>query len=519
VKRLECLPLALVFAGSYISKTTIDKYLELYDKSWIKLHGTMNWYDYPERTIVTTWQISFDEVTSRDEGAAKLLQLWGYFDNQEIWYQLFQWSGYTEAAPSWLQKITDNEIDFLATVDILLNYSLIERGNSNDTYSMHSVVHDWIRASINKKDEDMLQIAITTVGLAVPSVNVRDASIIQGRLLPHATRCSQHLGQVNGVQKIENAYLAGLKNLGDLYHYRGRLTEAEAIYERALAESERTLGAEHDLTLRIVNNIGLLYWSQNRFAKSEAMYDRALVETEKTLGAAHKATLNIMNNMGMLYNSQGRLKEAEAMYERALVGKERAFGAEDVSALDTVYNIGLLYEKQGRLQEAETMYERSLAGTEKALGTEHKSTLETAHHLGQLYEKQGRLAEAEAIYQRALVGSNKALGAENKSTLNIAHYEKQDWLTQAEAIYERELAGKEKVFGAKHTLTISTVNNLGALYAKQGRFVEAEAIYKRILMEYEKELGAEHTEILCLVNSLIDLYKKQDMLAKANAKS
>lgn len=89
VERLGRLPLALVFAGSYISKTTIVKYLELYNKSWAQLHGQMKKRnDYPERTIITTWQISFEEVKLRDEGAAKLLRLWGYLDNQELWYQL-----------------------------------------------------------------------------------------------------------------------------------------------------------------------------------------------------------------------------------------------------------------------------------------------------------------------------------------------------------------------------------------------------------------------------------------------
>jgi len=55
--------------------------------------------DYPERTIITTWQISFNEVERRDTGAAKLLRLWGYLDNQELWYQLLQWPGWENAVP------------------------------------------------------------------------------------------------------------------------------------------------------------------------------------------------------------------------------------------------------------------------------------------------------------------------------------------------------------------------------------------------------------------------------------
>ena len=237
VERLGRLPLALVFAGSYISKTTIVKYLELYENSWSELHVIMkNRHDYPERTIVTTWQISFDELKRRNEGAAKLLRLWGYLDNQELWFRLLQWAGYESAAPGWLRKIMATEISFLGTIDILLNYSLIER-NDGETYSMHTVVHDWIQASINAdKDEGLLQIATTTIGLAVPEDNIRDSWIIQRRILLHVIRWSHHWDQISEASKTEggNAYLASLSKLGNLYADQGRPAEAEAMYDRAL---------------------------------------------------------------------------------------------------------------------------------------------------------------------------------------------------------------------------------------------------------------------------------------------
>jgi tetratricopeptide (TPR) repeat protein len=312
----------LVFAGSYISKTTIVKYLELYNKSWIELHRTMkNRHDYPERTIITTWQISFDEVKLRNEGAAKLLRLWGYLDNQELWFQLLQWPGYERVAPSWLRKITATEISFLTTVDILLTYSLIERNDKSETYSMHAVVHDWIQASINEKnDESLLQIEITTIGLAVPPNDVRDSMTVQRRLLPHVIRWSQHWGQVSDVQQTldKNAYLAGLHNLGDLYRNQGRLAEAEAMYERALVGKEKALGAEHASTLQTVNNLGLLYRNQGRLAEAEAMYERALAGFQKALGADHALTLQTVKNLQNLHKKQGRLSEADAIYQPRL---------------------------------------------------------------------------------------------------------------------------------------------------------------------------------------------------------
>jgi hypothetical protein len=60
------------------------------------------------------------------EGAAKLLQLWGYLESRDDWYELFLWSLYWEQAPSWLPQVADTEVVFLVTLKLLLEFSLVE---------------------------------------------------------------------------------------------------------------------------------------------------------------------------------------------------------------------------------------------------------------------------------------------------------------------------------------------------------------------------------------------------------
>ena len=50
-----------------------------------------------------------------------------------------------------------------------------------------------------------------------------------------------------------------------------RLTEAEAMYQRALAGYEKALGPEHESTLDTVHNLGLLRKDQGKLAEAEAM--------------------------------------------------------------------------------------------------------------------------------------------------------------------------------------------------------------------------------------------------------
>lgn len=66
---------------------------------------------------------------------------------------LFKWSQRQHQAPYWLLEIFKGEITFPDAINMLLDYSLVERNEGVASYSMHLVVHDWIRETLNR-DED-----------------------------------------------------------------------------------------------------------------------------------------------------------------------------------------------------------------------------------------------------------------------------------------------------------------------------------------------------------------------------
>ena len=567
VERLGHLPLALAFAGSFISKTTIAKYLELHGKSWMELHGAMkNPHDYPDRTIVTTWQISFDELVRKDAGAAKLLRLWGYLDNRELWFQLLQWEECKIVAPSWLQDITASENSFLRTIGILLDYSLIER-NENGTYSMHAVVHDWIQASVNRNSDDcLMQIAAITLGQAIPPYGTEYYWHITRRLLPHIDRCS---GYWHGDSELDitvytAAYLDSLHCLGDLYfihgwsvkaeaihnqvlagrtqvngserivtpetHHclgriyleQGNLTEAEVMFDRALMGYEEIYGSDHQETLASLVCLGNLYTKQGRFSEAKIIYDRALTGCNKTLGSEHTIAPDILSGLGSLYRLQGQFAEAEFMYKRALIGEEKIFGLENASTLDVVYNLAEIYLAWGQLTQAKAMSERALVGYEKIFDPEHESVLSVVHMLGNVFHRQGKLAEAEVMYKRALIGEEKTLGLEHISTLDTVHnlaiiYSAWGQLTQTKTMGERALVGYEKVHDPEHESTLAVVNILGDVYHQQGQLAEAEAMLKRALIGRSNILGPEHGYTLSVAETLVQLYTQQGRTSEADA--
>jgi tetratricopeptide (TPR) repeat protein len=398
--------------------------------------------DYPERSVWTTWAISYQAIRERHEHTANLLLLWSFLDNKDLWHGLFaaacSRSGVAAKMLSgWVGDTASSEVKFSRAMQLLCNYSLVEQIQETTSYATHPVVHQWAHHSQGKRfATELSRLTIVAVGWAVPASSTRDYAALQRRLLLHAQACSRQVVERNAVwdREAENGgdgdvdedqerktVLDAVHLLGLLYADQGRLGEAEKMYERALRGKEEALGVGHSSTLDTVNNLGLLYKAQGRLGEAEQMYERALRGYE-ALGLDHESP-DVFNNLGHLYKDQGKLDEAEKMYDRALRGKEEALGVGHSSTLNTVNNLGNLYADQGRLDEAEQMYERALRGYEALGGVrvqQYLPALNTLENMGDLYAKQAESAKAREVYTRALSGLTSVLGPSSERCMGLS---------------------------------------------------------------------------------------------------
>ena len=487
LKLLDGLPLAIAQAGAYLQESGVGlaTYLRFYEQQWSELMesgdvGDAPLQDYPERSVWTTWAISYQAIRDKHKPTANLLLLWSFLDNKDLWYGLFAAACRKSAVASmlseWVGDVASSELAFSRAMQRLRSYSLIEEVEETASYATHPVVHRWARHYQGEQFGVKLgRLAVVIVGLAVPRRSTRDYTNMQRRLLPHAQASSrwtiasqtdQSIGKDgNCDEDVDKGvdikiFLRALHLLGSLYTNQGKLVEAEQMYEQALRGKEEALGPKHTSTLDTVNNLGLLYKDQGKLVEAEQMYERALRGYEEVLGPKHTSTLNTVNNLGILYKNQGKLVEVEQMYERALRGKEEALGSKHTSTLNTVNNLGNLYKNQGKLVKAEQMYERALPGYEEVLGPKHTSTLNTVNNLGILYKNQGKLVEAEQMYERALRGYEEALG---------------DDVVQ------------------RYRPALNTMENMGDLYVEQQQYSKAQAVYAKALSGWLGLLGQSST--------------------------
>src|SRR5262245_51683003 len=94
LERLHGLPLALTQAGSYLRETNMSAvtYAKHYDRTWehlMKKKGRFPLKEYGDRNVLTTWNMSYEQVRKQSEAAARLLEFWGFLDHGELWYGLF----------------------------------------------------------------------------------------------------------------------------------------------------------------------------------------------------------------------------------------------------------------------------------------------------------------------------------------------------------------------------------------------------------------------------------------------
>ena len=520
---LHGLPLALTQAGSYMRETNVSAaaYAKHYDSTWgrlMKKEGRFPLDEYGDRSVQTTWTISYEQVQRRSDGAACLLKLWGFLDSGEVWYELIaackDLAEETDV-PTWLLEMAEDELEFAEVMGLLSRYSLIDGKEGTDSYSMHSVLHRWCSSQAKDEERQALGcLAVELVESSVPSKSETEFWRKRKRIMAHGAYVSRwivkedKLGERQGMKTFIQP--GSFYNLGYLLDDEHR-QQAEQMYQRALAGYEKAWGPDHTKTLDTVNNLGVLYADLGKLEQAEHMYQRALAGKEKAWGPDHTSTLDTVNNLGVLYKALGKLEQAEHMYQRALAGYEKAWGPDHTKTLDTVNNLGVLYADLGKLEQAEHMYQRALAGYKKAWGPDHTETLDTINNLGLLYADLGKLEQAEHMYQQALAGYEKAWGPDHAKTLDTVNnlgllYADLGRPEQAEHMYQRALTGYAKAIHPDNLLTfIPALNNMWAfasLRESQGHIEDARQWYSQALLGYEKTFGQDHENCQALRNNL-----------------
>ena len=120
--------------------------------------------------------------------------------------------------------------------------------------------------------------------------NMQAASRVyeQGRYAEAEQQWVAALKAADGFGPKDPRLLASLNRLAQLYHAQGKYTQAERLYQRALAIAETVLGPDHPDLASNLRNLAAVYEAQGKLAEAAPLRKRALTLREKTSDPKNK---------------------------------------------------------------------------------------------------------------------------------------------------------------------------------------------------------------------------------------
>ncbi|MFJ6519273.1 tetratricopeptide repeat protein [Streptomyces filamentosus] len=246
----------------------------------------------------------------------------------------------------------------------------------------------------------------------------------------------------------------------------GRYEESEALHRQALDARSRVLGPEHRETLESRQDIHEPLAELQRIEEClEALRDTAAIRT-RVLGEFHQETLHARALLIEYLATAGVVDEFDRVGAEIVTACEAYLGSDAFSTVTARHNYAYGLHLFGRWDQAEAEARRALEGRESVHGTNHALTLSAAVLLSWILRKLGQAEESFSLGRRVVQGQEKVLGPEhpyllkNRADLAVA-LAAAGQVTEAQALAHQNLSLCERVLGPDDPVTVATRSLLG----------------------------------------------------------
>lgn len=351
-------------------------------------------------SILTTWQMSFDQIRYERPSAADLLSLMSYFSPQGIpeWI-LWRFRKYTVRVTVAEDDDDDDDCGFGEDLATLQAYSLVTT-TANNTCEMHALMQFSTRAWLSSYGdaERWEGEFVKLMEKDFPAGSYEDWEKWQ-QLFPHVEPLFHN---TPATREILPSWAQVLRNAAFYLYQKEDCTTAAQITAKTLAVEEKILGPSDRETLYTMTQLALIFRCQDRHEEAIKLNRQALEASMKALGENHPSTLEQMANLASSLCSQDKYDKAENLYQKALEGYKKELGEKHHSMLSTIRDLALLMSRQNRYSEVEKLYQEVLEEYKKKLGEKHYLTLRIMSDMPQILYAQGRYGESEKLCRQVL---------------------------------------------------------------------------------------------------------------------
>ncbi|KAH7183824.1 hypothetical protein BKA60DRAFT_644490 [Fusarium oxysporum] len=548
LKELQCLPLAISQAGTYMRRTlmTAEQYLGLLRQGktrWEVLKvSDVDRHRRPgvSNSVLETWRISTERIRVESEISYRMLHVIAYVDNQDIPQELVAQAACPYHADDEHPIKQAPELEVLSAVARLKELSFLrvqQTDNSDRRYEMQKLVQEALRYGLRMRGSAVMAIGKT---LGADDGPREDEAYYCGRALQVVddlfplsepatwARCEQYLthavrvgqwAEVGGTE-VKTARL--LERVSDFLYDRGRWKEKEPVDSQAWHLRREVLGEKHPDTIRSMASLAATYYQQGRYNEAERIYQEVLELRREVLGEKHLDTIGSMADLAAIYHRQGQYDKAEETAVKVLGLQREVLGEKHPDTTSSMADLATIYHRQGRYSEAESIYQEVLELRREVLGEKHLDTIGSMADLAAIYHRQGQYDKAEETAVKVLGLQREVLGEKHPDTTSsmadlATIYHRQGRYSEAESIYQEVLELRREVLGEKHLDTIGSMADLAAIYHRQGQYDKAEETAVKVLGLQREVLGEKHPDTTSSMADLAMIYHGQGRYGEAES--
>ncbi|KAL8712638.1 MAG: hypothetical protein Q9220_003169 [cf. Caloplaca sp. 1 TL-2023] len=284
-------------------------------------------------------------------------------------------------------------------LDQLTQVSLISYHQNHSSYSMHPLIHTWVRERPQMSTGEQAlwcQAAITTLTQSIllpPLDTVSTAEILRRHLLPHIRHVQKC--RDNTYQRLQENRTSrrkplpvpspcfGKQQIWELakfswvYFQNGFFDEAEPLQFRVQHYVCQNLGLEHPSGRITTLFLAATYFHQGRTNKAAELQEKVLIACKSSLGPNHPQTLRDMDTLGASRCFQGRFREARQLHDTAIKGMNTVLGPMHDDTILAVDNLGRVMWRYFQYDEARVLHAKAVDGftKSKTIGPTHEKTL------------------------------------------------------------------------------------------------------------------------------------------------
>jgi len=587
---LGYLALAIIQAGAAIRDKlcTLKDYLDYYGRCWRRIRNAKlaEMSLATEVVVYASWELCYDRLEQKCTVAAldalELLNVLGFFHWETISDKIFARAlrnpelerrqeqkdsadqepnrGGPQAATTWAEwarqasatliafffkggsrpvlprlfrdierkgGVDDAEDRIRHALKELAQMSLIIRNDHSDTYSIHPIVHRWVRERPQMRLAEQAVWAdlagrVLAASILLPPLGTADSDEKHHiSLLPHVEHvqiCRGYTADGLSMARRSRTPLSSwftrlvpalapdtdkmrmYAKFALVYAKCGQWERAGALLKEVVDFLYRYLGREHRRSRQATLFLAMVHWHMGLSEQAAQLQKLVLDICLTSLGPSHPDTLRAMSELGRTRWQQGQYTAACELQEKVLQELTLRHPPDHADTLDAMDNLGLTVHKfweTHHLERAFRLHAEAAAGMAKVHGPDHERTLLAKENLCRVSVLLGgpdRVDPAQGFMAEVLEARRTRLGREHPYTL-LAMVNMAIVLSAAgrpgegELLIRQGLPIADRNLGHDHIGTLFGRHTLACIVAQQGRHQEAEDLLVHVT-DRQKRMGS-----------------------------